>query len=60
MTRKFPVFLLLLCLVLQAGTGFAGNLPEAPSETAAYILKDSDGLLDTFAPVFVVEHNEVG
>lgn len=64
MTRIFTAFLFAVLLV-PIPAAMAGNLPGATDHTAAYVLQGAEGLVQEFAPVFIVEaadksHNKIG
>lgn len=55
MSARACLFTLVLS-VLAAGT--AARAEEASGTTSAYVLEGADGLVQRFAPVFVIEHDE--
>lgn len=55
----WPMRLALALMVCLAGPGPAGDTAGDSGETAAYLLEGADELLQRFAPVFIIEHDEV-
>jgi len=49
--------ILALAAALGAAAGAAWS-EEAPGTTSAYVMEGADGLVQRFAPIFVIEHNE--
>jgi len=48
-----------VCLAALYATAMAGNVQEDRGSESAYIVRGAEGLLQQYAPVFVVEHDEL-
>lgn len=55
MNKSWGVFTVCAALLVA---GSAPAAEEGPGTTSAYVLEGSDGLVQRFAPIFIIEHDE--